>query len=213
MNFETGLDQGKKSIKSINKAKARENLEKIMYDILQGDITDRTGYLFSEVMTFFDPPIQKKSDLGFVCSALGKKTDLRWYAQFAVVLPGIGLCATDSKRLHILKNFENEKPIYNPITKKWLTEKEADRVLSTDYPAVKEAVMDRKPKNEISEDDLQADGEFVVIKKGESRSQYPKKHIYDVIDGFKDPVFYWEPGKTPLWIEDNSRLAVIMPMY
>jgi hypothetical protein len=213
MNFETGLDQGKKSLKSINKAKARENLERILDDILNDDISEMTGFLFSEVVAFFDPPIQKKSDMGFVCSALGKKTDLRWYAQFAVVLPGIGLCATDSKRLHILKNFENEKPVYNPVTKAWLTEKEADRVLSTDYPAVKEAVLDYKPKNEISEDDLQADDEFVVIKKGENLSKYPKKHIYDVIGGFETPKFYWEPGNNPLWIEDNSRLAVIMPMY
>jgi hypothetical protein len=212
MNFETGLDQGKKSLKSINKAKARENLEIILNNILNDDISEMTGFLFSEVMTFFDPPIQKKSDLGFVCSALGKN-DKRWYAQFAVVLPGIGLCATDSKRLHILKNFENEKPVYNPVTKAWLTEKEIGYELNISYPLVQEAVLNHKPKNEISEDDLQADDEFVVIKKGESRSQYPKKHIYDVIGGFKDPVFYWEPGKTPLWIEDNSRLAVIMPMY
>ncbi|NCU31667.1 MAG: hypothetical protein EOM23_01750 [Candidatus Moranbacteria bacterium] len=213
MEFENGLEQGKKILKSIGKKKAFENLERIKQDILNNDVTEITGFLFAETITFFDPPINKKSDINFVCSALGKKTDKRWYTQFAVVLPGIGLCATDSSRLHILKGFENEKPIYNPVTKTWFTEKELDRDLSMDYPPVKDAVLAHKPETEIELNNLKNEGDEVIIEKDGVACHFNKKYVYDAIGSFTNPKLYWKPGKEPLWIEDDTKLSIIMPIY
>jgi hypothetical protein len=230
MDFKAGFETGKLDIVSLNKKQVYDKLNLVIDQILRNDLDYTSGQDMAHILSYFQPPMKKNSDMSFITTALLKRKSTygAHYKSFALYQPGIGLMGTDGKRLHILKNFKPddlEKVYYIPESKAWASESEMKATdISYQYPDVKSLLAMKKDFKEISIYGVENVMEHCIKQNPENDSQYlfvlddttiifEKKYVNDIINTMdrNAAVFIKSPCE-PMFIEDEKRLVLLMPM-
>lgn len=166
------------------------------------------GQALARLEAYFAPPLTpKKEPIDWCIQALNPK-DKRKYTNYGLIIENIGLCCTDAKHLHILKKFENDKPVID-IKKEWKTLEDIGEEDVEWYPPVSNVMPDKFELQEFTDVPKVIDNERIGINDAEIN----RKHFNQAIGGMKDYKIYYAGPKKPVFIEDETKLALIMPFF
>lgn len=162
------------------------------------------GEALARLETYFAPALAPKKDpIDWAIQVL-KGTEHRDHAKYGLIIEGVGLCCTDSHRLHILKNFSAEKPIVDS-KKQWLSLQDIGKQDFEWYPDVNRLLSEGK---DLIVGELEIiDNETVMI--GECMIE--RKYFNQAISGMKDYTLSFVAENNPVYIEDTTKLSIIMP--
>jgi hypothetical protein len=162
------------------------------------------GEALARLETYFAPALTpKKNPIDWAIQVL-KGTDPRDYAKYGLIIEGVGLCCTDNYRIHIVKNFQAETPIVDS-KKQWLTLADIEQPNFEWYPNIKQLLPEG---NELLPGELEIiSNDTVMI--GECLIE--RKYFNQAISGMKDFTMSYTKPDRPVYIEDENKLAIIMP--
>lgn len=166
------------------------------------------GHALAKLETYFSPPLSPKKDpLDWAIQALHPKEKgrMREYVKVGVVIPELGLCCTDSKRLHILLDYKSEKPIVDCNKNWWTCEEIGEDADFNWYPDVKHLIEGYAFLTECEPEVYDID----YIDVGPHRIK--RKYFNQAIAGMETPVWCTDE-KRPVFVKDGNRLAAIMPV-
>lgn len=162
------------------------------------------GEALARLETYFAPALAPKKDpIDWAIQVL-KGTALRDYAQYGLIIEGVGLCCTNGQQLHIVKDFSAKKPIVD-TKKQWLTLADIEQPNFEWYPDIKQLLPEGNEllpgELEITSNDTVMIGECLI----------ERKYFNQAISGMKDFTMSYTKPDRPVYIEDENKLAIIMP--
>ena len=205
-DFIEQYNYNKKTMTKVTK-KGALNFVKEMIDRMGNEDTDPYfwGMSLAKLETFFAPSLSPiKNELDWAVQPLSASpNEKRDYCRIGAILPEIGLCCTDSSRLHILLEYSNEKPLIGK-DKTWFTLDEFSYYDFSWYPNVKCLLnyTDFEEK-EVEVIDIN------TVKIGDCTIN--RKFYNQAVSGMKNPVIKGTDNKNPVYIREGNKLAIIMP--
>jgi hypothetical protein len=204
MTFTDSYISHKQNYAKCPKKEALIHVENLIEGMKNNDIDPiYFGEALSRLETYFAPAlIPKKDPLDWCIQAL-IGTDCRAYAKYGLIIEDIGLCCTDSHRLHILKNFKGDTSIID-TKKQWLTLEDIEYPDFSWYPNVECILSPEKltpGELEIIDNDNVMVGGAII----------DRKYFNQAISGMKNYTLSFINETTPVYIEDENKLAIIMP--
>ena len=205
-DFIEQYNYNKKTMEKVTKKEAL-NFVKEMIDRMGNEDNDPYfwGMSLAKLETFFAPPLSPiKNELDWAVQPLStSKDEKRDYCKLGAVLPEIGLCCTDSSRLHILLDYKNEKPLLGK-DKTWFTLDDFSYYDFSWYPNVKCLLnYDDFEEKEVEVIDIN------TVQIGECKIN--RKFYNQAVSGMKNPVIKGTDNKNPIFIREGNKLAIIMP--
>ena len=208
--FLDNYNQNKKDFAKINKKDALYFVQE-MIERMSKEEHDPFfyGHALAKLETYFSPPLSPKKDpFDWAIQALDPKDKSRNrnYVKYGVLLPGVGLCCSDSKRLHILTECETPNIILD-CNKNWWSLNDIGETGFNWYPDAARILAGKKDAQKV-------EAEVIDIKTiGIGDKKIKRKYYNQAIAGMKNPVILSEDDfRTPVYIEDGNRLAAIMPL-
>ena len=206
-DFVEQYNYNKKTMTKVTKKEAL-NFVKEMIDKMGNEDHDPYfwGMSLANLETFFAPSLSPvKNELDWTVQPLStSKNEKREYCKIGVILPEIGLCCTDSARLHLLLDYTNEKPLLGK-DKTWFTLEEFSYYDFSWYPDVKCLLSyDDLEEKEVEIIDINT----VLI--GECKIN--RKFYNQAVSGMKSPKIKGTDNKHPVYIMEGNKLAIIMPL-
>jgi hypothetical protein len=229
MGFKEGFNKGQLDIISLNKNQVHESLLDII-KLLNNDekLSEIEGKKFAHILTYFQPPIKKSSDLAFVTSLLLKRKNTyygnRWKS-FAKYTEGIGLHGCDGQRMHILKNFKPDDPTkiyFIPESKKWMSEDEIE-ISEYRYPDVTQLFKDQNKFKQVTINGVETVLKAILTPDMDDQDHYlltyediiitlKKKYINDIIEVMSKGRVFIKDAISPVIIEDETKKVLIIPI-
>ena len=205
MEFTDAYNAHKQNYAKCPKKEAFMHVAK-MISILKTMVIDPVyfGEALARLETYFAPALAPKKDpIDWAIQVL-KGTDLRDYAQYGLIIEGVGLCCTNGQQLHIVKDFSAKKPIVD-TKKQWLTLQDIDKSTFDWYPTI-EPLLPEDQKLLPGELEI-IDNETVMI----GECMIDRKYFNQAISGMKDFTMSYVKANYPVYVEDENKLAIIIP--
>lgn len=205
MEFTDSYTAHKQNYAKCPKKEALGHVEKLI-ESMKTDTIDPVyfGEALARMEAYFAPALTpKKNPIDWAIQAL-KGTDRREYVKYGIIIEDIGLCCTNGHQLHILKNFSAEKPIVDS-KKQWLSLQDIGKQDFEWYPDIKRLLPEEK---ELLTGELEIiDNENVMI----GDCMIDRKYFNQAISGMKDYTLSFIAKNYPVYIEDATKLSIIMP--
>lgn len=152
-----------------------------------------------------------KSDLNWLVLAMAVK-DKRKYINY-IYSDGLRLVATDGNRMHILKDANIESGFYN----KNMTLKHADDWSGAiRYPNISR-IIPKDNHKEINFNVLKLDTQMYPSVETEVYNfdglKINARYLQEAISYFDEKIIQYKNKTSAILIEDNNKLAVVMPIY
>ena len=205
-DFIEQYNYNKKTMEKVTKKEAL-NFVKEMIDRMGNGDNDPYfwGMSLAKLETFFAPSLSPiKNELDWVVQPLStSKDEKRDYCKLGAILPEIGLCCTDSKRVHILLDYNNDKPLLGK-DKTWFALEEFSYYDVSWYPDVKCLLnCDDLEEKEVEIIDINN------VRIGDCKIN--RKFYNQAVSGMKNPVIKGTDVNNPVYISEGNKLAIIMP--
>lgn len=206
MDFTDNYNYTKKTMTKVTKKEALSFVKEMIARMGNEDNDPYFwGMSLAKLETFFSPSLSPiKNELDWAVQPLSASpNEKRDYCRIGAILPEIGLCCTDSSRLHILLDYKNEKPLLGK-DKTWFTLDDFSYYNFSWYPNVKCLLnYDDFDEKEVEVIDIN------TVQIGECRIN--RKFYNQAVSGMKNPVIKGTDNKNPVYIREGNKLAIIMP--